>query len=80
MRLHGIAKINFIPKYLIMKKNKIIYSLNEEDIQTVAREELGRELSSKEIKKIIEPIAEKINWFDVIANSIEEEIGDDNSK
>jgi hypothetical protein len=51
----------------------IIYSLTIEDIQTVANEEIGRDLSSEEIEKILEPIAEKINWYDAIADSINEE-------
>lgn len=55
-----------------MKKNKIIYSINVEDIQTVSTEILGRELSTKEIEKIIDAIGEKINWYDAIANSINE--------
>lgn len=55
-----------------MKKNKIIYSINVEDVQTVSTEILGRELSTKEIEKIINAIGEKINWYDIIADSINE--------
>ena len=57
-----------------MKSNKIIYSLNEEDIQTVSYQELGRYLSFDEIEKIKESIAEKINWYEAIATSITENI------
>jgi hypothetical protein len=57
-----------------MKKAPIIYSLTIEDIQTVADQELGRKLSSIEIENIKESIAEKINWFDPIAESIREKI------
>jgi hypothetical protein len=57
-----------------MKSSKILYSLNVEDIQTVANEKLQRNLSPEEIQKIIDPIAEKINWFDAIAYSIDENI------
>ena len=57
-----------------MKSSKIIYSLNEEDIQTVAFQELQRNLSSEEIEKIKNAVAEKINWYDAIANSINEKI------
>ena len=57
-----------------MKNNKIIYSLNVEDIQTVALQEIERNLSSKEIEKIEKSIADKINWYDVIADSINEKI------
>ncbi len=57
-----------------MIKNDIIYSLNIEDIQTVALQELERELSRKEIKLIKESIGEKINWYEAIANSIHEKL------
>jgi len=57
-----------------MENNKIIYSLNEEDIQTVALQELERNLSSEEIQKIKNSIAEKINWYDAIADSIHQNI------
>ena len=36
-----------------MKNNKIIYSLNVEDIQTVANQELDRDLKSEYILKRI---------------------------
>lgn len=74
MQLVGIVKINFSPNGLKMRSSKIIYSLNVEDIQTVALEEIERKLSSEEIKKINKSIADKINWYDAIANSINEKI------
>lgn len=52
--------------------NKVIYQLTIEDVQEVALQELERELSAKEIKKLIDPIAEKIPWYDVIADAINE--------
>jgi hypothetical protein len=55
-----------------MKSSKIIYSLNIEDIQTVALQEIERNLSPEEIEKIKNSIADKINWYDAIANSINE--------
>jgi hypothetical protein len=57
-----------------MKSDKIIYSLNVKDIQYVANQELERNLSPDEIQKIIDTIAEKINWYDAISNSINEEL------
>lgn len=54
--------------------SKIIYSLNEDDIQTVALQEVERNLSSQEIEKIKDSIAEKINWYDAIAEAINEKI------
>lgn len=57
-----------------MKNNKVIYSLTVEDIQTVANKEIERDLTSKEIIKIIPFIEEKIKWYDSIADSINENI------
>ena len=57
-----------------MKSSKIIYSLNVGDIQTVALQEIERNLTPEEIEKIKYPIADKINWFDAIANSINEKL------
>lgn len=54
-----------------MNEEEIIYSLNINDIQTVAEEEIGRNLSSREIKKIITFIEENINWYDAIADAIQ---------
>jgi hypothetical protein len=51
---------------------KIIYQLTIEDIQHVALQELDRELTKEEIKKLTDPIAEKIPWYDAIADSINE--------
>lgn len=52
-------------------RSPLVYWLNEEDVQNVAKENLGRELTKEEIKKIIEPINENINWSDAISNAIE---------
>jgi len=53
-------------------RNQIIYSLTVVDIQNVAQQEIERVLSSQEIIKIKDIIAKKINWYDAIANSINE--------
>ena len=55
-------------------KSDIFYSLNIEDIQTVAIQEMGRELTDDEIENVKDLIGEKINWYDAILNSIIEEI------
>jgi len=47
-------------------KEKNIYSLNVEDVQTVAREELKRELSLEEIEIIERKIGNYINWYEII--------------
>lgn len=55
-------------------KNKFIYSLDIEDIQDVAQQEIGRDLSTQEIKKVKGSIEKKIKWYDAIADSISENI------
>lgn len=54
--------------------NEIIYSLNISDIQDVAIKEIGRKLSEIELKSIIEKIDNNINWYDIVANLIDENI------
>lgn len=61
-----------------MENDKIIYKLTVEDLQTVSEEELDRKLTNDEIKMLINPIAEKINWFDAIADSINEKVVPEN--
>ena len=58
--------------------NEIVYSLNIEDIQTVATQEIERELTDDEIEKIKDLFAEKISWYDAIAAAIDELIVRDN--
>ena len=52
-------------------KNKIIYQLTVEDIQTVADQELNRELNRKEIALIEDTIAENIDWYDAIYSAFQ---------
>jgi DNA replication protein DnaD len=51
-------------------KDKVIYCLATDDIQNVAKEEVGRNLSSVEIDKITATIEENINWYEVIARAL----------
>lgn len=58
-----------------MKKkemNEIIHSLSIEDIQQVAEENFGRKLTNKEIKKILDPISDRIPWYDAIYEAIKD--------
>lgn len=57
-----------------MKKNEVIYQVIVEDIQTVAQENFGRKLTSKEIKKIIDPIGDRITWYDAIYDAIKDNL------
>jgi len=52
--------------------NKIIYQLTVKDVQNVAEQELGRKLSIQEIDLLRDRIADRISWFDAIAESIDE--------
>jgi len=51
-------------------KNKTIYKLTVTDIQQVAEEVYGRKLTTDEIEKVIEPIGDRIFWYDVIDEAI----------
>jgi len=55
-------------------KNQTIYKLTVEDIQNVALQEIGRDLSTEEIEKIKNTIAEKVNWYNAIVEAITETI------
>jgi hypothetical protein len=54
-----------------MNKNKVIYQLTIEDVQNVANEEYGRDLSEEEVQKLIDPIAERIGWYEAIDDAIQ---------
>ncbi len=47
--------------------NKIIYSINIEDVQNVAKQELHRLLTDKELKLVEDKIGDYMNWYDVVA-------------
>ena len=53
-----------------LNRNTIIYSLNVDDIQNVAFDEIGRELSQSEIEQITDSLAANIDWYSCIANTI----------
>lgn len=53
----------------------IIYYLNKDDVQEVATDQLGRELSEEEIALIENKIAENIAWYEAIASAISDVIG-----
>ena len=59
-----------------MRNNKIIYQLTVSDIQTVAEEIMARKLSDQEIIGMLDLIADKIPWYDAIADAIHETIRD----
>lgn len=57
-----------------MKRSKIIYSLNIEDVQNVAEEEFERELTKKELKIVEDKIGDYIDWYSAIDFTIRNEV------
>jgi len=55
-------------------ESNIFFSLNLSDIQTVANQEIERDLSKDELLKIIDDITKNINWFDAISYAINKNI------
>jgi len=55
-------------------ESRIIYSLNIEDIQTVAEENFVRKLNAAEIEKIIDPIVNRMSWYDTIYDAIKDNL------
>jgi hypothetical protein len=51
-------------------KDRIIYSINVEDLQNVAEKELERELTNKEIKIVEERLGDYIDWYGAIASAL----------
>ena len=56
------------------KKSKVIYSINIEDLQTVAEQELERKLTDEEIKNVEKRLGEYIDWYGAIASTLSEVI------
>lgn len=57
-----------------MKPSKIIYSLNIEDVQNVAEEELGRQASKKELKIVEDKVGDYIDWHEAISLAIKDAV------
>ncbi|MEW6360008.1 MAG: hypothetical protein AB1696_26965 [Planctomycetota bacterium] len=53
-----------------MRKDKIIYSINIEDVQNVAEQELGRALTDAELKIAEDKIGDYFDWYEAIASLI----------
>ena len=49
---------------------RVIYSINVEDLQTVTQEELGRELSPDEVLIIEQRVGDFIDWYGAIVNAL----------
>jgi len=58
-----------------MYREKIIYSINVEDRQNVADQELSRELTEDELKILENKLGDYIDWYGSIATAIYDMIG-----
>ena len=55
-------------------KDRVIYSINIEDVLNVAEQELERELTDEEIKNVEKRLGEYIDWYGAIASTLSEVI------
>ena len=55
----------------MINPEKIIYSINIEDIQNVAEQELERKLTAKELRLVEDKVGDYINWYEAILNAID---------
>ena len=58
-------------------RDRIIYSINVEDLQTVAEQELERELTNDEIEIVEKRLGDFIDWYGAIASTLNEVIKND---
>ena len=58
-----------------MEKEKIIYSINIEDVQNVANEKLNRDFNENELKLVEDKLGDYIDWFGAISDTISDVIG-----
>jgi hypothetical protein len=56
-----------------MDTRKHIYYLTVGDVQTVAQETLERELTEEELKRVVDKLRDKIQWYDAIEDVIDRE-------
>ena len=54
-----------------MNKEMIVYSINVEDLQMVAKQELSRELSPEELEIVADKIGDYFDWRGSIVAAIE---------
>ncbi len=53
-----------------IKSGETVYELSVDDLQTVAREVLDRELTGEEIARVANSLGDYIDWFQAIENAI----------
>lgn len=53
-----------------VSEERIVYSINVEDIQKVAEEVLDRKLTKKEVGLVEDSVGDYLDWFQAIENAI----------
>ena len=56
----------------MLNPEHVVYSLNVDDIQSVAEEEISRQLTDDELNHVIDNLPGYINWQDAILLAIQE--------
>ncbi|HPA14115.1 MAG TPA: hypothetical protein PKV75_02475 [Desulfobacterales bacterium] len=64
----------------VTNPERIIYSLNVEDVQRVAQDKLSRDLRADEIKKVEERVGDYILWYEAIDSAIDDVIEKDDDE
>lgn len=49
---------------------KIVYGLSIEDLQTIAMEDLNRELTSREVDRVVDRLGDFIGWAEAVSMAI----------
>jgi hypothetical protein len=53
-----------------MKRTAILYSVNVQDVQDVAKREFDRELNDKEMKSVAVKLGEYIDWYEAVISAV----------
>ncbi|MBE7446977.1 MAG: hypothetical protein HS132_17865 [Planctomycetia bacterium] len=56
----------------MINPEKIIYSINIEDIQNVAEQELDRKLTEEELRLVEDRLGDYVGWYEAILNAMNE--------
>jgi hypothetical protein len=60
--------------YAMNPRERVIYSINVEDLQTVAEQELDRELTDDEIEIVEKRLGDYIGWYEAISLTLNDVI------
>jgi len=57
-----------------MKRKDIVYSVNVQDVQDVARREYDRDLSDKQVESVAAKLGDYIDWYEAVDMAIAETV------